>query len=343
MSVIVDKYYPVLSARFAQVLAAIRGRRIAVIGHARPDGDCVGSQVALTRVLHTLGFDAICVNPDPVPRRLQFLTGGMTFRRTDEILPVAGAYTAIFVDCADGARGGDRLRAAFPNPLAMVDHHLSNVGFAEHNLLDTASAATCEILAGVLLDNGLTIDAQAAQALYTGILTDTGQFRFTSTSRRSFLLAAELLSLGAKPSEAGYELYERESPGKLRLLQHYLASLKFECGGRLCIGTLANGAFDETGSTTEDTEGLVDYARCLDGVDVGVLIEERTDGTVKASLRAKDPAYRLDLIASEFNGGGHACAAGLNLKKDIDGFYDRLVAAISRQIAVVDAQNSVRP
>jgi len=343
VSVIVDKYYPVLSARFAQVLAAIRGRKIAVVGHARPDGDCIGSQVALTRVLHTLGIEAICVNPDPVPRRLQFLTGGMTFRQTDEILPVTGEYAAIFVDCADGARGGDRLKIAFPSPIAMVDHHLSNVGFAEHNLLDTASAATCEILAGVLLDNGLTIDAQAAQALYTGILTDTGQFRFTSTSRRCFLLAAELLSLGAKPSEAGYELYERESPGKLKLLQHYLASLKFECGGRLCIGTLANGVFESTGSTTEDTEGLVDYARCLDGVDVGVLIEERTDGTVKASLRAKDPAYRLDVIASEFNGGGHACAAGLNLKKDIDGFYGRLVAAISRQIAVVDAKAPVRP
>lgn len=342
MSLVVDKYYPALSARLAQVLTAVRGRKVAVVGHARPDGDCIGSQVALTRVLHTLGIEAICVNPDPIPRRLLFLTGGMVFRRTDEILAVAGEYAAIFVDCADGARGGDRLMTAFPRPVAMVDHHLSNVGFADFNLLDTASAATCEILAGMLLDNGLTIDAQAAQALYTGILTDTGQFRFTSTSRRCFLLAAELLSLGARPSEAGYELYERESPGKLRLLQRYLASLKFECGGRLCIGTLADGVFEETGSTGEDTEGLVDYARCMDGVDVGVLIEERADGTVKASLRAKDPAYRLDVIASEFNGGGHACAAGLNLKKDTNGFYARLVAAITRQMAVVDAKNPVR-
>ncbi|MBP6506432.1 MAG: bifunctional oligoribonuclease/PAP phosphatase NrnA [Opitutaceae bacterium] len=332
-----SKFYPELSARFAQLLPRLAGRKLAVIGHARPDGDCIGSQVALTRALTAHGLDATCVNPDPVPRRLQFLTGGMTFLRTDAVLPQAGAWTAIFVDCADGARAGDRLKATFPAPLAMVDHHLSNHGFAEINLLDTGSAATCEILAGMLLDNGLVIDAQTAQALYTGILTDTGQFRFTSTSRRTFLLAAELLERGAKPSEAGYELYERETPGKMMLLQRFLASLRMECGGRLCIGTLSSNVFAETGSTAEDTEGLVDYARCIEGVDVGVLIEERADGTVKASLRAKEPVYRMDLIAGKFNGGGHACAAGLNLKQDVENFSARLIAAIAQQFAAVDA------
>ena len=109
MSVIVDKYYPVLSARLAQVLAAIRGRKIAVVGHARPDGDCIGSQVALARVLHTLGIDAICVNPDPVPRRLQFLTGGMTFRRTDAgTIADRLAAKNVVVD-----HRGDRLRFGF--------------------------------------------------------------------------------------------------------------------------------------------------------------------------------------------------------------------------------------
>ncbi len=336
------RFYPALSACFAQMLAAINGRKIAVVGHARPDGDCIGSQVALARVLRTLGFEAVCLNPDPVPRRLQFLIRGLTFLRTEDILSSADDYTAIFVDCADGARGGDGLAAAFPKPVAMVDHHISNVGFAEYNLLDNTSAATCEMLAGMYLDNGLTIDPQTAQALYTGILTDTGQFRFASTSRRCFLLAAELLAAGARPSEAGYELYERETPGKLMLLQRYLASLRFECGGRLCIGILPAGIFTETGSTGEDTEGLVDYARSMDGVDVGVLIEERADGTVKASLRAKAAVYRMDLIAGQFNGGGHACAAGLNLKQDTANFYARLVAAITRQMAVVDKQNQAR-
>jgi phosphoesterase RecJ-like protein len=336
----VAKFYADFAPRFAQLLERLRGRPVAVIGHARPDGDCIGAQVALARILAGLGLRVQCVNADPVPRRLQFLVPGMTFRRTDAVLQDTTDYAAVFVDCADHARAGERLKARFPAPVANIDHHLSNVGYAEVNIVDSASAATCEILAGLFFDHDLPVDAQAAQGLYTGILTDTGQFRFTSTTRRTFLLAAELMARGAQPTEAGFELYERETTGKLQLLQRFLASLRMECEGRVCIGTLPNGVFEETGSTAEDTEGLVDYARCIDGVDVGVLIEERPDGAVKASLRAKDPAYRLDRIAAQFNGGGHACAAGLTMKMPAPDFRARLVAALAAQLAVVDAQPS---
>jgi phosphoesterase RecJ-like protein len=335
-------FYPQFSSRFAALLDALAGKKVAVIGHARPDGDCIGSQVGLARVLQARGLETVCVNPDPVPRRLRFLAPGTAFLRTDEILPLAAEHTAVFVDCADGARGGERLKAAFPRPFMAIDHHLSNPGYAEHNFIDAGSAATAEILAGIFLDNAHAVDAQAAQALYAGILTDTGQFRFPSTSRRTFLLAAELLARGASPSAAGYELYERESPGKLRLLQRFLASLRMECGGRLCIGTLGAGIFAETGTSPEDTEGLVDYARSIDGVDVGVLIEEREDGTVKASLRAKEAAYRMDLVAGEFHGGGHACAAGLNLKKAPADFRGQLVMAINARFAAAAAANQVQ-
>lgn len=333
-----EKFYPQLSADFARLLASLEGRKVAVIGHARPDGDCIGSQVALARVLRAKGFDVVCVNPDPVPRRLVFLANGMKFLRTDDVLQSSEDRAAVFVDCADHARGGERLKARYPAPVAVVDHHISNVGFTPANLVDPKSAATCEILAGMFLDNNLPVDAQTAQALFTGIMTDTGNFRFDAVSRRCFVLAGELVARGAKPADAGYELYERESAGKLRLLQHFLASLKLECGGRACIGTLPAGIFEQTGSTQEDTEGLVDYARSIEGVDIGALIEERPDKTVKASLRAKEPAYRVDLIAAKFNGGGHACAAGLNLKTNTENFYARFVAALAEQIAAVDAQ-----
>ena len=333
-----EKFYPALSADFARLLASLAGRRIAVIGHARPDGDCIGSQVALARVLAALGFDVVCINADAIPRRLQFLVKEMAFLRTDEVVNAPDDRAAIFVDCADHARAGERLKVRFPAPVAVVDHHLSNVGFATANLVDSASAATCEILAGVFFDNNLPVDAQTAQALYTGILTDTGQFRFNSTSRRCFVLAGELVARGAQPSEAGYQLYERETEGKLRLLQHFLASLRLECAGRVCVGTLAPDSFAATGTSVEDTEGLVDYARSIDGVDIGALIEEKTDGTVKASLRAKEPAYRVDLVAAQFNGGGHACAAGLNLKSGGENFHERLVAALTLRVVAVDAQ-----
>ncbi len=336
-------FYPALTADFSRLLARLRGHRVAVIGHARPDGDCIGSQIALARVLGAAGYDVTCVNADAVPRRLEFLTQGMRFLRAEAMQADTGDYAAVFVDSADHARPGERLKARFPAPVGNIDHHLSNIGYAEINLVDSGSAATAEILTGLVLDQGLSLDAQSAQGLYAGIVTDTGQFRFASTSRRTFLLAAELLARGARPPEVGLELYERESLGRLKLLQHYLASLRLHCGGRVCVGSLAQGIFESTGTTAEDTEGLVDYARSIDGVDVGVLIEARGDGAVKASLRAKEAAYRLDLIAAEFNGGGHACAAGLNLPQGAEDFEARLVTALTRQIALVDGTRGVTP
>ncbi|MBS0664365.1 MAG: bifunctional oligoribonuclease/PAP phosphatase NrnA [Verrucomicrobia bacterium] len=332
-----SKFFPHLAGDFTRLLDRLRGRRVAVVGHARPDGDCIGSQVALARILAAAGHDVCCVNADPVPRRLDFLVNGMKFRGADDLLRDSADYAAVFVDSADQARPGERLRGRFPAPVGNIDHHLSNVGYAEINVVDNGAAATAEIIGGLALDFGLEIDAQAANGLYAGVLTDTGQFRFASTARRTLLIAAELLTRGACPPQVGYELYERESMGKLALLQHYLASLQLVCGGRVCVGRLANGVFAATGTTAEDTEGLVDYARSIDGVDIGVLIEERADGTVKASLRAKEAAYRMDLIAAQFNGGGHACAAGLNLKRDTERFYERLVEALAKQIASVDA------
>jgi phosphoesterase RecJ-like protein len=335
------KFYPEFADSFAALLAAVAGRTVAVVGHSRPDGDCIGSQVALARVLSARGPAAVCVNPDPVPRRLAFVARGMRFIRTDEALLLPEDTLAVFVDCADHARAGERLKARFPKPAGCIDHHLSNRGFAGINIVDDRSAAACEILAGLFIDAGLEVDAGTAMALFTGIVTDTGQFRFNSTSQRSFILAGELVARGASPPEAGFELYERESAGKLRLLQSFLASLTMEFGGRVCIGTLPPGIFEATGTTAEDTEGLVDFARCVDGVDIGVLIEERPDG-VKASLRAKDPLCRLDLVAGKFGGGGHACAAGLNQKKALAEFRPLLLAALEERLRALDSEREKR-
>ena len=332
-----EKYFPVLAEAFGRLRTDLAGRPLAIIGHARPDGDCIGSQVALARVLMALGHDVICVNADCVPRRLEFIAQGLRFYRTDDLLALTAQRAAIYVDCADQARAGERLKAHFASPAASIDHHLSNLGFGAINLIDVGAAATCEILAGLFFDAGLPIDALTAQALYTGIVTDTGQFRFPATSQRCFLLSARLIEWGASPAAVGYQLYERETRGKLQLLQLFLASLSMECEGRVCVGRLPVGIFAETGTSGEDTEGMVDYARSIEGVEVGVLIEERPEGVVKASLRAKDPAYRMDRIAAAFNGGGHACAAGLSIKMEINEFHTRLLGLLREQIGVVAA------
>ena len=328
-----EKFFPDIAKRFAQLLPELAGQKIAIVGHARPDGDCIGSVVALARVFRALGHEVICVNPDTVPRRLQFLVDDLVFVRPDAVPP--GDFTAIYSDCADQDRAGERARTRFPSPIASIDHHISNAGFAAQNFVDVGAAATCEILAGVFLDNRLPIDAVTAQALFVGIMTDTGQFRFNSTTRRTFMLAAELVTLGARPADAGGEIYERESAGKMQLVQRFLSSFKMECAGRVCIGILPNGIFEETRTSPEDTEGLVDYARAIDGVDIGVLIEERPN-VIKASLRSKDPAFRVDQLAAQFGGGGHACAAGLNVKNiTLAEFRPRLLAALEAQIARV--------
>ncbi len=337
------EFFPKLSEAFGRLLADTAGRTVAVIGHSRPDGDCIGAQVALARVLAARGSRTASVNSDPIPRRLAYVARGMDFIRTDEAVTLPADAVAVFVDCADHARGGERLRARFPSPAGNIDHHLSNGGYASINIVDTSSAATCELLAGLFIDAGLPIDTGTAAALFAGIMTDTGQFRYGSTSQRSFILAGELVARGASPAEAGYELYERESSGKLRLLGRFLASLEMEFGGRVCIGTLPPGVFEATGTTAEDTEGLVDFARCVDGVDIGVLIEERPDGGVKASLRAKNPLCRLDLVAGQFGGGGHACAAGLSVKKPSGEFRALLLGALGERLRAMDAEMARNP
>lgn len=332
-------FFPDLQPAFQSLLAASTGKRVAVVGHARPDGDCIGSQVALGRVLRARGIEAVCVNPDPVPRRLRFLVGDTPFLLGKEWLPDGTApagWVSIHVDCADHGRCGSRLAQAFPSPLGNIDHHLSNEGFATHNIIDAAAAAAAEILAGLFFDAGFTPDPVAAQALYAGIASDTGQFRFPSTTQRAFDLASRLIAAGAKPAAAAFELYERESFARINLLGRFLESLRRECAGRVCVGFLKLVDFTATGATGEDSDGLVDYARSIEGVDIGVLVEERPDG-MKASLRGKDPVFRLDQIARSFGGGGHACAAGLNVAADAAAFYPRLIAALSARLAAVDA------
>lgn len=323
-------YFPKHSAAFMKAIEAIKGRPVAVLGHVRPDGDCIGSQVGVARVLRELGFDAVCYNHHKVPANCASFVGDTPFFVDEE--GVESSRVAISVDCADHKRLGPVLQEAFPKVYLNIDHHISNSLYAENNIIEGSASATGEILGGILLDNELPIDAVTAQALYVGIATDTGQFRFASTTRDTFEICCHLMERGADPAAAAMDLYERESPAKLALLQRFLASFRYICDGRVCIGIIDKEAWAATGATKEDTEGLVDYARSIEGVEIGVLLEE-TDGMMKGSFRAKNPVHRVDQLAIQFNGGGHACAAGFNPDSTLDEFYPRLVAALEKHFA----------
>ncbi|MGA2053485.1 MAG: bifunctional oligoribonuclease/PAP phosphatase NrnA [Opitutales bacterium] len=328
-------YFPQHSDAFKALLEGSRGRPVAVLGHMRPDGDCIGSQVGLTRMLRALGVDAVAVNHDAVPRVLADFVGDTPWVRAAQYAPAPGTVAAC-VDCADHVRIGPRLRELFPRPWLMVDHHVSNEGFAEHDFVLPDAAATAEVLAGLFFDAGWKPDPVAAQALYVGIASDTGQFRFPSTTTRVFSLCSGLMAAGADPGAAARLLYERESFGKMRLLRRFLDSLKLEFGGRVCVGMLRDSDYEQSGATREDSEGLVDYARSIDGVDIGVLLEER-QGAIKGSLRAKVARYGMHRLAQQFDGGGHACAAGFNLRTTLEEFYPRFLAAAAEQLKTADA------
>ncbi len=331
-----EKFFPGQSARFAQSLEALKGRKVAVIGHVRPDGDCIGSIVAVTRLLRGLGIEAIGLNRDAVPSSLQAFVGDTPLLRADAFTP--DGHVAVTVDCADYKRVGDRLKELFPEVELNIDHHISNKLYGKENFVIAESCATAEVLAGFCLDNGFAIDATTAQALYVGIATDTGQFRFPSTTPATFEIARQLCQHGAHPAEAAFELYENESFAKIRLLQHFLSSLELCFDGRVCIGQIGDGVYDQCGATIDDSEGLVDYARAIQGVEIGVLVENR-DGALKGSLRSKEPRFRVDQIAKQFNGGGHACAAGLNVENSsIEAFLPTLKEAIGKQLEALEAE-----
>ena len=317
---------------FQKSLSKLDERPILVLGHKRPDGDCVGSQVALTRVLIALGKEVQAVNQDPIPRTLCKFASGTPFVSPSEV--PERDYQVITVDCADHTRVGEELCNRFPQVDLNIDHHVSNTKYGKENFILPNASATGEILAKFFFDCGYEVDQKTAEALYLGICTDTGQFCYSATNAAVFEICRMLCEAGANPSEIAQELYENEKPGRIQLLQHFLASFRMEFDDSVCIGSILGKDYEQTGTKPEDAENFVDYARSINGVKIGVLIEERS-GNIKGSFRAKDETYRVDILAKEFNGGGHACAAGFNVVSTINQFYPSLVESIGKHLQQV--------
>lgn len=327
-----EVYYPAFSPDFPSLVAGLHGKKVAVWGHLRPDGDCIGSQVALVRVLRGMGVNAYAVNAHPIPYNLGAFVGDTPFY-LPESPELPEPDETITVDCSTLDRIGSSAASLRGKILLAVDHHISNPGFGLKNWIDTDSAATAEILAGIFSDCGVRMDATTAQALYVGIATDTGHFRYPATSHRVFSLCSHLLDCGARPAEAAHELFEKESIGRLRLLTLFLESLEFHHDNRVCIGFIRHSMFGETGTDRSQAEGFVDFPRSIDSVKVAVLIEEQADGSYKGSLRSKRPSVRVDQVASAFGGGGHACAAGFECRSTLQEFKAKLLSLLEKTVS----------
>ncbi|MGE9294597.1 MAG: DHH family phosphoesterase, partial [Puniceicoccales bacterium] len=236
-------YYPEeFGGAFREILKSLEGKRVAILGHLRPDADCIGSQVALCRILQSQGVEAVCLNQHPTPRVLLPFVADTPWASPEDFDPAG--WTAVAVDCADTSRFGPVIQSFFPTYLANIDHHRSNPEYAQHNIVDANSAATGEMLSGLFLDSGLEIDAVTAQALFVAIATDTGHFRYAATGPRVFELCAELLRRGASPALTSEHLFENEPFAKIDLLRRFLGSVQLDLDGRLCYGVLPYGIFE---------------------------------------------------------------------------------------------------
>ncbi len=298
---------------FAEILKSAKGRKIAVVGHMRPDGDCVSSQFAMVELLKNAGAQVVCVNQNKVPYLYKNLAPE-EFVEAETFVDTS--WEILLVDCSDLKRANVGMSERFEKVFACIDHHASGSSNAEINVIDIEAGATAELIALAIDKLNLDISANTANLLFMGISTDTRQFTTTSTRLETFDAARAMVARGASVNDVAQELYQRERVAKMRLLASYLNSLEMYCDGKVCFGFIPQGTFEKTGSCKEDTDGLVDFARSIDGVEIAATLEELSDGSVKGSLRGKKPQYQVNKIAEIFGGGGHLAAAGFTAREE---------------------------
>ena len=296
-----------------------------VLSHVRPDGDALGSQLALGLSLRKLGKSVRIWNQDGMLEKYSFL-------RRAELLtkpPTTAEHVdvAIALDTAIQSRLGTTLAAVASAKIWInIDHHVSNPGYGDLVIIDQSAPATGEIIFRLIKSQGLPFDNDIAENLFAAISTDTGSFQYPKTSARTFEIAAELVRDGeldvGKISQQLYENYPRR---RLELLRELLRTMRFsECGRIAMFGlSLKNAA--ELGVIPEDNEGLIDHLRAVHGVIVAVFFEELSDGKVRISMRSKDERVDVCGICQKFGGGGHTLAAGARVQGTLGEIEERVL------------------
>jgi len=319
-----------------RIAEALQSRRnVLLLNHVSPDGDCLGSTLALARALWGRGQRATVGSSDGVPGMYRFLPGS---DRVVSELPAGETFDAVvFMECSSPDRAGAlAARAAGVALWVNIDHHLSNTGFGHLILLDVDAGAVAEVVYPVVRALH-PIDRDIATCLLTALLTDTGSFHYASVTPQSFLLAADLLRAGASPTAVYSEVYENRSAASLRLLGLALSALALAEGGRVAWTTVTQAMLRETGTTMEDSEGIVGALRSIRGVQAALLLKEEPDG-IRVSLRAQG-GVRANVIAEAFGGGGHAAAAGFTFRGSLDEAVRRALGAVREELAAAAPAN----
>ncbi len=315
-------------AAAAQVAERIRaGRNFLITGHRNPDGDALGSGIALQRLIRQMGKQARVVVRDGFGKPLYNIPGADEVVISDTLpADYPKAYDALFtMECPEVHRTGYDI---LPGPVVNIDHHLGNEMYGEINYLDIESPAVGEMVLQLNRNHlKLPLDAETATAMYVSLATDTGFFRYHNTTQRTFEAAEELVRAGAVPGDVSLWINESVTPGSIKLLGLCLTTLELHRGGKVATAELPQRFFVEAGATPEDTEGIVNYGRSIDGVMVSILLKEADAKTTRASLRAK-PGVDVQKVAAVFGGGGHKAASGCTVPLPMAEAKARLLALL---------------
>jgi phosphoesterase RecJ-like protein len=326
-----DLPVPAARAAGARDVAALLtpGLRVALTTHVNADGDGVGSEIGLWHLLTTRGLKPVITNPTPIPDRFDFLVPSGADASARAAKEIARADAIVVLDISDLGRLGDLAGAVRDHgaPVACIDHHVSPGTLPPGpRLVAPDATATAELVFDLATTLGWPLGAEAARALYVGVLTDTGGFRFSNTTARALRVAGALLECGVEPESIYEAVYASAPEGRVRLLADVLQTLVVEPEIGLAWVTVAPAALERYTATPDDLDGIVEHPRSIAGVRLALLFRQIANGRIKVSFRSMGAVDAAEL-AHQFGGGGHRKAAGASLSGSLAEVQARVLAA----------------
>lgn len=319
---------------FEEIGRALREhQRFAVLSHVRPDGDALGSQLALGLSLEQLGKDVAIWNEDGMLEKYRFLPCSELVEQPPAPENAREFDVAIALDTAVQNRLGTCLQAVKHAKLWInIDHHVSNPRYGDLAFIDALAPATGQVLYELVRSQDLPLTYEMADNIFVAISTDTGSFQYPNTTARTYEIAAELIKAGVNVGKLSQQIYESYPLRRVNLLRELLNVLKLNCDGRLASFSLSLETAAKLGAKPEDNEGLIDYIRAIEGVIVAAFIEELEDGKVRISLRSKDARVDVCKICQHFGGGGHILAAGARIRGSLAEVEAKVLEMICNEI-----------
>ena len=320
--------------KFAEIGRVLREHnKFAVLSHVRPDGDALGSTLALALSLKGLGKEVRAWNEEGMLEKYNFLAQAELL--TQPPSEPEDFDVVVALDTAVQNRLGTTTSAVRHAKLWInIDHHPSNPRYGDLVYIDPTAPATGQILFEFLTNQNFPITSEIAENLYAAISTDTGSFQYPNTTVRTFEIAAELVRCGVEVGRISQLLYENFPRRRIELLRELLGTMQFGCDGKLAWFSLSQAAALALGVIPEDNEGLIDHLRATRGVIVAIFFEELIDGKVRVSMRSKNEAVDVCAICTQFGGGGHVLAAGARVRGTLPEVGKKIVeqacAAIER-------------